>query len=132
MPATNLTSWLPLGLLGFGLLFVILGLTTWTKDRRRRASWLPFRGRVVASRLDDGQFQSRVAYLRDGHELTFWNRFTSTALTDPVGREVDVLVNPGDPDDAVVSAGLARGGTVGIALTVCGAVAAVAGGYLLV
>jgi hypothetical protein len=131
VPVTNLVSWLPLGLLAFGLLFVVLGLASWTKDRRRRASWLFFPGRVVASRLDDGQLRSRVAYLRDGREVTFWNPFTSTALTDPVGREVDVLVNPADSDDAVVSAGLAGGGTVGIALAAFGVVAVAAGGYLL-
>jgi hypothetical protein len=131
VPVSDLTSWLPLGLLAFGVLFVIHGYATWTRDRRRRASWLPYPGRVVATRLDDGQFHSRIAYLRDGHELTFWNRFTSTALTDPVGREVDVLVNPDDPDDAAVSAGLAGGGTVGIVLMAFGVLAALVGGYLL-
>ena len=131
MPATPWASGLPLGLLGFGLLLVVIGLITLTRDRRRRESWQSYPGRVVASRLEDGQFRSCVAYLRDGREVTFWNRFTGSALTDPVGREVEVLVNPEDPGDAVVSGGLAGGSTVGTGVTVVGAVAVLAAVYLL-
>jgi Protein of unknown function (DUF3592) len=124
-------SVLPLAFLAFGLLFVLLGVTSLVRHRRRRSSWSTFPGRVVGSRLDDGQIRSRVAYVHDGREVTFWNRYTSTTMTDPVGREVEVLVNPDDPNDAVVSGGLVGGGTVGIAMLFFGAAAIVFGLVLL-
>ena len=77
----------------------------------------------MASRLEDGQFRSRVAYVWNGRERAFWNRFTATTMTDPVGREVEVLVNPEDPDDAVVAGGLAGGSVVGFALLAFGILA---------
>ena len=69
MPATSWASGLPLGLLGFGLLLVVIGLVTLTRDRQRRESWQSHPGRVVASRLDDGHCRSRVT--------------AGTALTSP-------------------------------------------------
>lgn len=120
-------SVLPLAFLGFGLLFVVIGVVTVVNDRRRRRDWQRYPGRVVASRLDEGKFQSQVAYLHHGREVTFWNRFSSTTLTDPVGRTVEVLVNPDDPHDAVVSGVLPGGAVVGSLLVLVGAVAAVLG-----
>lgn len=127
MPIGNALSWLPWGFLAFGLLFLFLGLRTVIKDRRRRESWPTYPGRVVGSRLDDGRTQSQVSYLRDGREITFWNRYSSTTMSDPVGRDVEVMVNPEDPEDAVVGHGLVGGGLVGFAFIVFGIVAAVAG-----
>ncbi len=122
---------LPVAVLAFGLLFVVLGSSTLLQARRRRRHWTPYPGRVVATKLDDGQVSSRIADVREGRERQFWNRFTSTTVTDPVGREVEVLVNPDDPDDAVVGAGLAGGAAVGSALLLFGVVAVVVGLFLL-
>ena len=116
-------SGLPLVFVVVGVLFVVLGAVTVVRDRARRRDWPTTPGRVVASRLEDGQFRSRVAYVWDGREHAFWNRFSATALTDPVGREVEVLVNPEDPGDAVVSRGLVGGSVVGFALAAFGLVA---------
>lgn len=127
MPIRNALSWLPWGFLAFGLLFIVLGASTVIKDRRRRESWPTFPGRVVGSRLDDGQTQSQVSYLRDGRAIVFWNRFTSTTVTDPVGREVEVMVNPEDPSDAVVGRGLVGGSAAGIGFLVFGVIATVVG-----
>lgn len=128
MPLPNLTSWLPLAFLAFGLLFTGLGISTVRKNRRRREEWLTVPGRVVGSRLSgDGQVQCQVAYRRDGQEVLFWNRFTSSTMSNPVGRAVEVLVNPDDPGDAVVSAGLVSGGLVGWAFLVFGLVVVVVG-----
>lgn len=116
-------SLLPLVLVVVGGLSVVLGGVTVVRDRQRRRDWRIAPGRVVASRLEDGQFRSRVAYVRDGRERAFWNRFSATALTDPVGREVEVLVNPENPDDAVVSRGLVGGSVVGLGFAAFGMVA---------
>jgi hypothetical protein len=131
VPVTTLLSVMPLAFIAFGLLFVVIGATTLVRHRRRSQSWRTYPGRVVGSRLDDGQIRSRVAYVQDGREYTFWNRFTSTTMTDPVGREVEVLVNPEDPNDAVVSGGLVGGGTVSWAMLLFGAAAVVFGFVLL-
>jgi hypothetical protein len=126
-------SWLPLAFLGFGLLFVVLGARTVFRDRHRRSEWLPAPGRVVASRLsgDDGQLQCQVAYRREGREVLFWNPFSSTTMGDPVGREVEVLVNPDDPADAVVSRGLAGGSITGYVFIAFGLFAVAFGAYQL-
>jgi len=116
-------SLLPLVLVVVGVLSVVLGGVTVVRDRQRRQDWQATPGRVVASRLEDGQFRSRVAYVWEGRERAFWNRFSATALTDPVGREVEVLVNPEDPDDAVVSRGLVGGSVVGLGFAAFGIVA---------
>ena len=131
MPGSDVGSVLPLALFVIGLLLAALGVETRRRDRRRREEWVTYPGRVVASRLEDGQFRSCVAYQRDGREVVFWNRFSATALTDPVGREVEVLVNPDDPDDAVVGRGAVNGSSVAAALVIGGALVASVGGYLL-
>ncbi len=104
--------------LAVGLLLMVLGLVLLLRDRRRRAEWPSYPGRVVTSRLDDGKIRYQVTYRRDGREATFWNRYY--AVTDPVGREVEVLVNPDDPDDALVSAGNGGGSRVGLGLAAFG------------
>lgn len=110
-----------------GALVVVLGVRGLVSSRRQRRTWRPYPGRVVASRLDDDQVRCQVAYSRDGTEVRFWNRHTSTVVRDPVGREVTVLVNPADPYDAVVSDGLVTGSTVGVVLVVAGSLALAVG-----
>lgn len=122
---------LPVGSVLLGSMFVVHGLRNLTTDRQRRENWLTYPGRVVGSRtvgsglsddLSADQTQCQVAYLRDGREVVFWNRFTSTMVRSPEGRTVQVLVNPADPRDAVVSQGLAAvGRTVGAFFVVAGA-----------
>lgn len=131
MPIGNVLSGLPVGFVVVGVVFLGLGTRSLIQGSRRRESWPTFPGRVVGSRLDDGQIRSQVSYQRDGRDIVFWNRFTATTTTDPVGREVEVMVNPDDPDDAVVGRGLAGGASVGVAFVVFGAVAVMAGIYLL-
>ncbi|WP_375433490.1 DUF3592 domain-containing protein [uncultured Friedmanniella sp.] len=120
-------SWLPPTFLGVGLLAVVLGTLAVVRDRRRRNEWTSYPGRVVGSRLDDGQIRCRVSYVRDGREVIFWNRFSSTTMSDPVGREVEVLVNPENPDDAMVSRGLVGGTAFGFGLLGFGVLASVVG-----
>ena len=118
---------LALGATLLGALLVVLGVRALLSSRRQRRTWLPYPGRVVASRLDGEQVRCQVAYARDGSEVRFWNRYTSTVVGDPVGREVSVLVNPRDPHDAVVAGGLVGGSTVGVFFVLAGALAVVLG-----
>lgn len=128
MPFTWIPRIVAVGMLLFGLLFVVLGVRTLRADRLRRRTWHAARGQVVASRLDDEHTRCQVAYRRpDGTEVLFWNRYTSTVVRDPVGRAVQVLVNPADPHDAVVSSGLVGGSAVGVVFTAAGSVLAVVG-----
>lgn len=128
MPFRVVAPLVAVGLLAFGVLFVVLGIRMLTGDRRRRRTWERFPGRVVASRMDDGQVRCQVVYQRrDGTNVPFWNRYTSTMVGDPVGRQVEVLVNPADPRDAVVGRGLVGGGFVGVVFVVVGAFVALGG-----
>lgn len=110
-----------------GALFVVLGARTLAAVRRRRLTWLAYPGRVVATRPDGDQTRSQVAYERDGTKVLFWNRYTSTVVRSPVGREVPVLVNPADPHDAVVAGGIVDGSTVGVVFVVAGSLAVTIG-----
>ena len=127
----GLAPWLPLVVVLFGLFFLGSGVRTVLVGRQRAQTWRTFPGRVVASRLDDGQYRCQVAYHQDGREIRFWNSFTSSALSDPVGRAVEVLVDPDDPSQAVVSRGLVGASTVGWAFCAVGALATVIGLVLL-
>jgi hypothetical protein len=108
-----------------GIAFIGAGLWTVLADRRRRAEWQVHPGRVVASRLDDGKIRFRVSYTWQGREVSFWNRYSVTV--DPVGKDVEVLVNPEDPEDAVVSRGLASGTALGVAMVAFGVLALLVG-----
>jgi hypothetical protein len=108
-------------LLGGG--FLLLGVRTLVSHRRQRLTWHPYPGRVVATRPDGDQVRCQVAYDRDGTKVLFWNRYTSTVVRNPVGRDVAVLVNPADPHDAVVAGGIVDGSTVGVVFVVAGSLA---------
>ena len=127
----GLPAWIPLVVVLFGLFFLASGVRTVLAGRQRAQTWRTVPGRVVASRLDDGQFRCQVAFTLDGREVRFWNRFTSSALSDPVGRDVEVLVDPDDPSQAVVSRGLVGASVVGLAFCAVGALATVIGLVLL-
>jgi hypothetical protein len=114
-----------LAFLGYGAFFVVAGATILVRAGRRRRQWRTYPGGVVASRLDDGQFRFQVAFDHDGREIRFWNRHTAGLGVDPVGRDVEVLVNPADPNQAVVSKGQSRPEVVGVAFLVFGVVAMV-------
>lgn len=122
---------MPLLVVLFGLVFVGSGVTTLLACRRRARTWRTVPGQVVASRLHDGQFRCQVAFVHEGREIRFWNRFTSSAFSDPVGRAVEVLVDPDDPSRAVVSRGLVGSSVVGLAFCAVGALAAAIGLVLL-
>jgi len=92
-------------MLAFGLAFVAIAATTMVSIRRRRRTWLARRGTVIGSRLAD--------------------------VIDPVGRVVDVLVNPDDPTDAVVVKGATRPVTAAVAFMAFGVAASVLGTLLL-
>ena len=123
------TVWLVgLGLVAFGGFFLVTGVRNLRADALRRRTWRAYPGEVVASRSDGEQVRCQVTYRRaDGTRAFFWNRYTSTTMSDPVGRLVQVLENPADPHDAVVSAGLVGGGFVGGVFAAVGAVLAVVG-----
>ena len=80
----------------------------------------------------DGQIRAQVAFQYEGRPITFWNRFTTGTGIDPVGRDVDILVNPADPTDAVVVRGATRPSTVGWAFVAFGVIAVVIGIVLTV
>jgi hypothetical protein len=120
-------SWFPFLLLAFGVIFAVLGARTMIVGRRQREQWQRVPGRVVGSRLDDGQIRSQVAFRHADRDVVFWNRYSTTMASDPVGREVVVLVNPADPSDAVVAGGLAGSGAVGVGLLTFGVLAGVVG-----
>ena len=122
--AQYLLSWLPVAPFLFGSLLILLGISSVVRDSRRRSQWQAYTGRVVGTRLDDGTIQCRIAYVRDGREYVFWNPYSSSMMTDPVGREVQLLANPSDPLDAMVSQGLVGGGSaMGVILILFGALA---------
>lgn len=125
--------WGAVAVLAVGGVFVVMGVLTTTADRRRRRSWLPVTGVVVGSRLDgDGHQRCQVEYRdRTGRLVRFWNRFTTGGGTDRTGQTVEVLVNPVDPQDAVVSSGAATGRLVGSALLAFGALAELVGVLLV-
>lgn len=126
-----LPAWVPLLVVLFGLFFLGSGVRTVLVGRQRAQTWRAVPGRVVASRLDDGQYRCQIAFRHDGREIRFWNRFTSSALSDPVGRAVEVLVDPDDPSQAVVSRGLVGASAVGLVFCAVGALATVVGLALL-
>ncbi len=57
----------------------------------------------------------------------FWNRYATNFGVDPVGRDVEVLVNPAEPSQAVVSKGQSRPEVAGVGFLVFGVVAMVIG-----
>ena len=131
-----LTTLIPVVLVAFGLLFFAIGVNTLRGGRRRGRDWERVPGRVIGSRLDsmgsgDGQLRCQVAFGYQGREVVFWNRYTSSFGVDPVGREVEVLVNPADPHDAVVAGGLAGAKAVGVSFLAFGGIAVVVGLVLL-
>jgi len=126
--------WAGVVVLAFGGLFVVIGVLTTNADRRRRRTWIALTGVVVGSRLDgDGHQRFQVEYRdRTGVPIRFWNRFTASGGRDRTGEPVDVLVNPADPHDAVISGGAATGRLVGSALFAFGALAEVIGVLLVI
>jgi Protein of unknown function (DUF3592) len=130
MPPSSVDPWIAAGALAFGVLFAAIGVVTLVNAAGRRRRWLPRPGRIVASRLDDGQFRFQVAFTHDGREIRFWNRHTTASGIDPVGREVQVLVNPADPGQAIVSSGQSRPELAGAAFLAFGVLALVVGAQL--
>jgi hypothetical protein len=128
-------QFVPVFILGFlvvGTVMIFVGARPFVRARRRRLTWQSYPGRIVASRPYDNQVRCQVAYVRDGTKVLFWNRYTSTLLRDPVGREVSVLVNPADPRDAVVADGTVNGSVVSVIFIVVGALAIGRGLFLVV
>lgn len=125
--------WVGPAVVAFGAIFLTVGVSTLLTARRRRRTWVPRPGRVVGSRLDgDGHLRLQVTFQDRGRDITFWNRFTSSTGVDQIGRDVDVLVNPEDPTDAVVVRGAAPPSLVAVAFLVFGTVAAAVGIVLTV
>ena len=130
--STPLDIWLPIGITCFGLVFVAIAAKTLRDSRRQRRTWILRPGRIVRSRLDTDGIRFQVAFDNNGTEQTFWNRFYSGSGIDPVGKTVDVRVNPQNPADAVVVRGVAATGMVtAVAFLVFGAFATTIGAVLL-
>jgi len=127
-------GYLPWALLLGGLLFAGLGGKTLADTRRQRETWQRARGVVVGSRsadTDTSQVYLQVSYEYLGTRRTFWNRYSSTPLGQTSGREVDILVNPEDPQEAVVARGAASGGVIAVVFVLFGVVALTVGLVLL-
>lgn len=110
----SLATLVPVALVAFGLLFLGIGVTMLRGGRRRSQDWERVTGPVIGSRLDsigssNSQIRCQIAFGYQGRDI-FWNRHTPSFAIDPVGREVEVLVSPADPHDAVVAGGLAGPG----------------------
>jgi Protein of unknown function (DUF3592) len=127
VPGLPLDPWIAFGFIAVGAVFVVAGATALVRAGRRQREWLTYPGRVTASRLQDGQFRFQVAFDHEGREIRFWNSHTTALGVDPVGREVEVLVNPADPTQAVVSKGQSRPELAGVGFLVFGVVAVVIG-----
>lgn len=111
-----------------GLIVAVIGSGTIARARRRRRTWRAAAGTVVASRLDgDGHVRFQVAFDHAGREVRFWNRYTSASGVDPVGRRVELLVNPDDPSEAVVTRGGPPAEVVGAVFVAVGVAAAMSG-----
>ena len=128
----GLPPWIVTLPLILGLLFLGLGLRMLIRSRHWRRTWTRRAGQVVGSRLSDGQIQSQVTFVDEQGQVTFWNRDTTSFASDPVGRRVEVLVNPEDRSDALVTAGLAAPGFVADAFIVFGVLATAVGVTMLV
>ncbi len=63
-------------------------------------------GAPGASRFNDGQLRCQVAFVQDGREIMLLDQCTSSALSDPVGRAVELPFDPADPSRALVSRGV--------------------------
>ena len=129
LPIISILGW---AAVGFGALFLILGVRTLVSARRRHRTWTRVPGLIVGSRLDSSGdsssgFRYQVSFDWQGRTVTFWNRFVTSGGFDKTGQNVEVQVNPENPDDAVVSRGIAGGQTVGIAFTAFGLLALVVG-----
>jgi hypothetical protein len=130
MPVGHVVALVAAGLFLVGVLLVGLGVRMLAVDRRRNRTWHAYPGRVVASRWDGDQTRCQVVYRRDGTDVLFWNRYTSTVVGDPVGRPVQVLVNPADAREAVVGSGLVTGTTIGVVLVLVGGFFCVVGAFI--
>jgi len=128
---SGLNPWFAVLPLLLGLFFIGSGVSTLHRSRHRRQTWTRRTGLVVGSRLSDGQIQAQVTFSDDEGPVTCWNRYTSSFATDPVGRTVDVLVNPDDRSDAVMADGPATPALVAAAFVVFGLIAVLVGGAML-
>ena len=128
MTPTQVAWLVALGLVLLGGFFLVTGIRTVRADRRRRRTWRPYPGEVVATDFDGEQTRCQVGYRRaDGSRALFWNTFTSTVVRDPLGRAVQVLENPADPREAVVAGGIVSGDLVGTVFAVVGGLLVAAG-----
>jgi hypothetical protein len=130
MPVGHVVALIAAGLFLVGVLLVGLGVRMLAVDRRRNRTWHVYPGQVVASRWDGEQTRCQVVYRRDGTDVLFWNRYTSTVVGNPVGRPVQVLVDPADPREAVVGSGLVTGTTIGVVLVLVGGFFCVVGAFV--
>ena len=131
MGPLTLPPWVGLSAVALGAVILAAAARTALLGRRRRRTWIRRDGRVVSSRLDSGAIRYQVAFRHDGREIRFWNRFTTGTGVDPVGREVVVLVDPTNPDDAVVDAGAPGAGVAGTAFGLFGVLVVAVGVFLL-
>lgn len=123
----------PWSYLGYLPWAFVLGGLLFGRHRRQDAGQHPAAARdlaaaarvVVGSRSADtetSQVYLHVSYEYAGEQRTFWNRYSSTPLGRTTGRNVDILVNPEDPQEAVVATGAANGRAFGISFALLGLV----------
>ncbi|NHC46990.1 DUF3592 domain-containing protein [Motilibacter aurantiacus] len=113
-----------------GSAFAGLGIWTIAAGRRRARAWPAVPGTVLGATWDrntDSRYLQVTYTGPDGVPRTFVNRYGSTMLRVPVGRQVRVLVNPARPDDAVLAGPRHGGGCLGAVLTVTGSSFALGG-----
>lgn len=129
LPILTIVGW---AAVAFGALFLLLGVGALVTSARRSKTWIRVPGRIVGSRLDSlgdssSGFRYQVSFPFQGRTVTFWNRYTTSGGVDRTGAEVEVLVDPDNVNDAVVSRGVMGGQAVGVAFVVFGVVALVVG-----
>ena len=113
-------------LIGLGVLVAALGAVVNLRSVQRRRSWIPVPGRVTESVPQPaGMVLQHIGYRHEGSRRSTSRRL-SAAAAQAAGAEVDLLVDPGNPDRAVI-VGHTGPRAVGFALMLSGLVAVVVG-----
>lgn len=113
-------------LIALGAALAVVGVVLSLRAGRRRSSWITVPGRVIGATDEPaGMVTQHISYRHANrkHELS---RRISGAASRAGGTDVELLVNPDDPDRAVVVGGTGPRAT-GFALILSGLIAVVIG-----
>lgn len=113
-------------LIVLGAVLAVVGVVLTLRAGRRRSSWIAVPGRLVAETAEPaGMVTQHISYRHAGRTREL-SRRVSGAASLAGGTDVDLLVDPTDPDRAVVLSGTGPRAT-GFALILSGFIAIVIG-----